>query len=668
MNLLAISTTTMGSGLLQGIALLMTIALSVALYHSLMASSPVNSMGRLVGLVIGAEVSIFILLWVVLPEDLIDEGEIIGPMLLTLYLTPLFWRLKKDSTQLAREKELAEVTLKSIGDAVITTDLQCRVETLNPIAERLTGWQSGEAHGRMLEDIFHIVNEATRDTVPNPARRAIADGTIIGLANHTILISREGKESFIEDSAAPIRDASGKVHGSVLIFRDVSHNRELVQKLTWQAGHDQLTGLPNRALLADRLGLAIAHAHRTGQLLLVALMDLDGFKAVNDGYGHEMGDKLLSEVAVRLQGAVRGGDSVARLGGDEFVLLLTHVEDVSDVGHTLERIISVVSAPYEIDGHLLEISASVGVTIYPFDESDADTLIRNADHAMYQVKQQGRNHYHLFDATLAHEDMARHHHLERIRRGLTNREFLLYYQPKVDMRKGRIIGLEALLRWNHPERGIVGPLDFLPLVEQSDLGLEIGQWVLREALRQIEQWRADGKQYKISVNISARQLLHPDFILYLQTVLRQHGEVDPSMLELEILESVAIKDLQAARAVIIECQAMGVAVAIDDFGTGYSSLAYMKKLPADIVKIDQTFVRDMLQDHEDHALVEAVINLSHLFNKKVIAEGVETMMHGVRLMSLGCDLAQGYGIARPMPAEDIPRWAETYEAGAVWVC
>lgn len=668
MNPIIIPTDILGHGLLQGMTLLAAIAISIALYHSLTTSSSVRSMWRLIGLVVGAEVSIFILLTIILPEGLMDEGEIIGPMLLTLYLAPMFWRLKRDSTQLAREKELAEVTLTSIGDAVITTDLQCRVEKLNPVAEKLTGWKSDEARGRMLEDVFRIVHEVTREAVPNPARRAMANGEIVDLASHTILVTRDGKDNFIEDSAAPIRDSAGRVLGSVLVFRDVSHSRELVQKLSWQAGHDQLTGLPNRALLADRLALAIAHAHRTGQLLLVCLMDLDGFKAVNDRCGHDIGDKLLSEVSIRLQGAVRGGDTVARLGGDEFVLLLTHVEEVSDVGYTLERIITVVSAPYEIDGHLLEISASVGVTVYPFDEADADTLIRHADQAMYQVKQQGRRHYRLFDATLAHEDTTRQQNLESVRQGLVNQEFELYYQPKVDMREGKIIGLEALLRWNHPEKGLVGPLEFLPMVEQTDLGVEIGQWVLREALQQMVQWRLEAKQYKVGVNISAKQLLHPDFTLYLQMLLRQHPQVDPALLELEILESAALNDLQAARKVILECQAMGVMVAIDDFGTGYSSLAYIKNLPANVVKIDQTFVRDMLQDHEDHALVEAVIKLSHLFKKQVIAEGVETMMHGVRLMSLGCDLAQGYGIARPMPATEVLAWAVNYENGSVWIC
>jgi diguanylate cyclase (GGDEF)-like protein len=398
------------------------------------------------------------------------------------------------------------------------------------------------------------------------------------------------------------------------------------------------------------------------------MMDLDGFKAVNDEYGHETGDKLLKEVSLRLQSAMRIGDTVARLGGDEFVLLLTDVEDIHDIGYTLERIISVVSAPCELEGHQLKVSASVGVTVYPFDEADSDALLRHADHAMYQVKEHGRQHYRLFDTALAHQDTARQLHFESIRFGLINKEFILYYQPKVDMRESKIVGLEALLRWNHPERGMIGPLEFLPMVEQTDLEILIGQWVLREALQQIAFWHKKNRQFKVSVNISARHLLQPDFISHLKMLINNHPEVNPALLELEILESAALNDLQAARSVILECQAIGVTVAIDDFGTGYSSLAYIKNLPANVIKIDQSFVRDMLHDHEDHALVEAVIKLSHLFSKQVIAEGVETMMHGVRLMSLGCDLAQGYGIARPMPAKDLMGWIATYESGSVWVC
>lgn len=668
MTLLVKLTEVLSSWFLQGMALLVAICISILLYHSLTQSKTVQSISRLVGLVVGAEVSIFILLWVILPSGLVDEGEIIGPMLLTLYLTPMFWRMKRDSMHLAREKERAEVTLKSIGDAVITTNLEFKVETLNPVAEQLTGWTTSEAHGRMIEEIFHIIHEGTQQRVVNPVRHAIANGKIVGIADQTILISRYGRESHIEDSAAPIRDGSGKMLGSVLVFRDVSHSRELVQKLSWQAGHDQLTGLPNRALLADRLDLCIAQALRNGRLLLVCMMDLDGFKAVNDTFGHEVGDKLLSEVSARLQGAVRGGDTVARLGGDEFVLLLTNVEEINDVGCTMDRIISSVSLPYEIDGHKLKISASIGVTVYPFDESDADTLLRHADHAMYQVKEQGRQHYRLFDATLAHEEAARQHHVERVRQALSNKEFILYFQPKVNMRESKIVGFEALLRWNHPEHGIVGPLDFLPAIEHTELGILIGQWVLREALLQIAGWNSQSRQYKVSVNISAKHLLHHDFIPYLKVLLLQNPDVNPLMLELEILESAALDDLQAAREVILECQSMGVTVAIDDFGTGYSSLAYIKNLPANVVKIDRSFVRDMLNNHEDHALVEAIIKLSHLFQKQVVAEGVESMMHGVRLMSLGCDFAQGYGISQPMLANNVFDWSLKYENGSVWAC
>jgi len=653
--------------LLQSVALLGAVALSVAFYVALTRSTPVRSVWRLIAMLVGAEVSVFILLTILLPQGLMDEGELLGPLLLTGYLAPMFWRIKRDSQMLAAEKERAEVTLASIGDAVITTDLQYRVTMLNPVAERLTGWSSDEAKGRMLEDVFHVVDEATRRPADNPARRAIGTGEVAALAKHCILIARDGSENQIEDSAAPIRGSSGAILGCVLVFRDVSENRELMNRLSWQAGHDVLTGLPNRALLADRLNVALPGAMRTGQLLVLVMIDLDGFKPINDRHGHKVGDQLLMEVARRMQNAVRAGDTVARLGGDEFVLLLTDVERIEDVGSSVDRILSIIALPYELDGLCMEISASAGITIYPGDDTDTDTLLRHADQAMYQVKQHGRNHYCIFDPAMAHEDMARNVRINRIHEALQKGEFLLYYQPKVDMKAGRAIGLEALLRWQHPELGLLGPMEFLPLAEQTRLGTEIGQWVIREALDQLILWQRAGQRLGVSVNVSARHLLHPDFVPYLSAMLRMHASISPDMLEIEILETVAFDDLKSARAVISECQAMGVRIALDDFGTGYSSLAYMKKLPSDTIKIDQSFVRDMLTDHEDHALVEAVINLAGLFKKDVIAEGVESMMHGMRLMNLGCNLAQGYGIARPMPPDQVTQWLERYANGALWV-
>lgn len=566
---------------------------------------------------------------------------------------------------LQAEKERALVTLASIGDAVITTGLDSRVESLNGVAQQLTGWSVDAAQGMPLEAVFKILDETTRQ----PARDFIASassGKTSTLLANMILLNREGEEYAIECSVAPIRNPESAHFGSVLVFRDVSEKRQFVSQITWQASHDALTKLPNRALLADRFKQAIAGAQRHQQLLAVCLLDLDAFKPINDNYGHELGDQLLIELAVRLSGALRGEDTLARLGGDEFVLLLSGLNDTDEIGLAMQRILAKVSEPYLLDGKTVQVSASIGVAVYPQDDADPDTLLRHADQAMYQAKQAGRNRYHQFDVKQDHQAQSQQHHLNRIRRALVQGELRLYYQPKVNMRSGQVVGMEALLRWHHPERGVVGPLDFLPLVEHTDLIVDIGEWVMHEALRQMALWAEVGAHWVVSVNIAARHCGRPDFLARLKDILAEHPTVSPHLLELEILESAALGDIIYVRNLITACRALGVTFALDDFGTGYSSLTYLKRLPVDVLKIDQTFVRDMLDDPEDLALVKAVISLAAVFNRSVIAEGVETAEHGVLLMQLGCDFAQGYGIARPMPAADVAAWWQQYRPAPEW--
>lgn len=566
---------------------------------------------------------------------------------------------------LQAEKERAQVTLASIGDAVITTGLDSRVESLNGVAQQLTGWSVDAAQGMPLEAVFKILDETTRQ----PARDFIASassGKTSTLLANMILLNREGEEYAIECSVAPIRNPESAHFGSVLVFRDVSEKRQFVSQITWQASHDALTKLPNRALLADRFKQAIAGAQRHQQLLAVCLLDLDAFKPINDNYGHELGDQLLIELAVRLSGALRGEDTLARLGGDEFVLLLSGLNDTDEIGLAMQRILAKVSEPYLLDGKTVQVSASIGVAVYPQDDADPDTLLRHADQAMYQAKQAGRNRYHQFDVKQDHQAQSQQHHLNRIRRALVQGELRLYYQPKVNMRSGQVVGMEALLRWHHPERGVVGPLDFLPLVEHTDLIVDIGEWVMHEALRQMALWAEVGAHWVVSVNIAARHCGRPDFLARLKDILAEHPTVSPHLLELEILESAALGDIIYVRNLITACRALGVTFALDDFGTGYSSLTYLKRLPVDVLKIDQTFVRDMLDDPEDLALVKAVISLAAVFNRSVIAEGVETAEHGVLLMQLGCDFAQGYGIARPMPAADVAAWWQQYRPAPEW--
>jgi diguanylate cyclase (GGDEF)-like protein/PAS domain S-box-containing protein len=577
-----------------------------------------------------------------------------------------YLRLRDAERNAWNNKERAEVTLASIGDAVITTDINGSVENLNPVAEQLTGWSLNDARGRNLEEVFHIVNEDTGEVVDNPARRAISEGMIVGLANHTVLISRSEKRYSIEDSAAPIRDRQGNILGSVLVFHDVTRQRDLQHQVAWQAAHDTLTGLPNRMLLSDRLVQVIAHAQRQEILAVVCFVDLDHFKPINDKYGHETGDRVLVEMAERFRQVVREGDTVARLGGDEFVILLTDIHNMDQVIPAMQRILDAASIPFKHEDNEFHLTASIGVSIYPFDDVDADTLMRHADQAMYVVKERGRNGYQLFDTE---QDRRAHNvrtQIERIRAALHDNELRLYYQPKVNMRTGEVIGMEALLRWQDPERGLVPPLEFLPLIEQTDLIIEIGEWVMKQALQQMHDWLQQGLRLTVSVNIAARHLQLPDFVARLDACLNIFPDILPGQLEMEVLESAALHDMEHVRSVMLACQERGINFSLDDFGTGYSSLSYLKQLPAQTLKIDQTFVRDILDDPDDLALAQAVIGLASVFERTVIAEGVETVAHGVLLMRLGCDLAQGYGISRPMPAEAVPEWVRNYKPDPEW--
>ncbi len=564
------------------------------------------------------------------------------------------------------EKELAEVTLASIGDAVITTDAQGRITFLNPVASALIGWNVQEVAGKPLADIFHIIHESTREAVDNPVHQVLREGHTVTLSNHAVLIGRDGVEFNIEDSAAPIFQADGELLGCVLVFHDVTEKHRLLQSVSWQAGHDVLTGLPNRALLSDRFERALASAQRQQRLLGVCLLDLDGFKPVNDLYGHIVGDRLLVEVAARLCGVMRAEDTVARMGGDEFVLLLGNLETIKEAECVLGRVQGAIAEPYRIDDRDIQIFASIGVAVFPQDEVDADELLRHADQAMYQAKQNGRNCVHFFDVRQDLHAKNTNQTLARVSQALQQGELGLYYQPKVHMPSGEVVGLEALLRWFHPQKGMVPPLDFLGLVEQTDLIVDIGEWVLEQALVQLAEWGRQGHYWPVSVNIAARHFQRPDFIERLKAILAHHPGVSPRLLELEILESVALGDMGHVSSLITACQALGLSVALDDFGTGYSSLSYLKRLPADTLKIDQSFVRDILEDKDDLALVKAVIGLATVFKRKLIAEGVETPEQGVLLMELGCDHAQGYGIARPMPAARVADWVGRFQSYPQW--
>jgi diguanylate cyclase (GGDEF)-like protein/PAS domain S-box-containing protein len=566
---------------------------------------------------------------------------------------------------LAFENERVETTLASIGDAVISTDVDGQVLMLNKVAQQLTGWSREEACKHGLLDIFSLSEVGNRARLVEFVDH-ICDSDEIFQANNQLLMANDGRQIEIDYTAAPIRQQDGTVTGCVLVFRDVSEKRRLIQQLSWQAGHDILTGLENRAALAVRFDAAIHHAREQQIWLAVCLLDLDHFQAINEKYGHEFADKLLQLVARRLEASVGSGNSVARLGGDEFVLLLQDQHSVASVERELAILQSGMAEPYEIDGRALSLSASIGVAIYPRDDINPDTLLRCADQAMYQAKLNGRNQFHLFDAEQDQQLRTHHNQRTRVRQALLNGEMRLYFQPKVNMRLGQVVGMEALIRWQHPEEGIVGPLNFLPLVEHTDLIIDIGEWVLHQAMAQLRAWGSESQRWIVSVNIAARHFQCKDFFERLENILNAYPDVAPERLEIEILESAALQDVQHVREVMLACQQLGVSFALDDFGTGYSSLSYLKRLPANTLKIDQSFVRDMLDDKDDLAVISAVIGLARAFNREVIAEGVESAEHGVALMRLGCYLAQGFGVARPMPAAQIADWARDYVAPLLW--
>ena len=433
------------------------------------------------------------------------------------------------------------------------------------------------------------------------------------------------------------------------------------------ADRDLLHGASSRRLLADRLDQAAASALAEGRLLAVCYLDIDGFKPVNDRYGHAAGDMLLLEIADRLGGMLRADDTLARLGGDEFVLLFTDIAQREEIHLVLERVLAAVSAPVNIDGSAVRVSASIGVTVYPGDEVDGDTLLRHADQAMYRAKEAGKNRYHLFDPEQDRQVQAHRNLLQRLREALDQGEFLLHYQPKVDLTSGQVVGAEALIRWQHPQRGLLPPSEFIRHLDGSELEIPVGEWVIDKVLQQIAAWNAIGLGFIVSANISADHLLQPGFADRLRLTLERHPEAPPAQLELEILETAAMVNMEAAVQVLRACRQLGVHFALDDFGTGYSSLAYFRSLPVQIVKIDQSFVRYMLDDAEDLGIVESVVRLGNAFNRKVIAEGVETLEHGAMLVHLGCKLAQGYGIARPMPPDKLLAWLSQWAASAAWL-
>ena len=474
--------------------------------------------------------------------------------------------------------------------------------------------------------------------------------------------------TYIEQlSINAVADDQGKIQSYIGLFYDITSQKEHEKQLHHIAHFDALTELPNRLLLADRLQQGMLHADRQGDYLAVIYVDLDGFKEINDQYGHEVGDKLLVEMALRMKQVLRNSDTISRLGGDEFVAVFTDLPDTESCTPLLERLLKSISMGVNIDESVLHVTASIGVVFYPAEGVEPDTLLRQADQAMYQAKLKSKNCYHIFDPVHDRSLKGRHERLERLQKALDDDEFVLYYQPKVNMRTGELIGLEALIRWQHPEKGLLPPIVFLPDIDNHELDIELGKWVINSALKQLAVLQGIGLNIEISVNVSAQQLQKTDFTEQLHMLLSAHPAVNPGCLELEILESSALQDLQQVSKTMKICSHYGIKFALDDFGTGYSSLTYLKSLPVEVLKIDRSFVLGMLDNPDDMAIIQGILGLAKAFQRSLVAEGVETAEQGTSLLQLGCEIAQGYGIAKPMPASEIQSWVKNWQPPSEWV-
>lgn len=565
--------------------------------------------------------------------------------------------IRREGERLLRESdERFRALLEDVpGVAIQGYGLDGIVNYWNRASETLYGFSAEEALGRNLFDLI-VPPESTRTL-----RQAME-----GLAEHGLISNGEMELMRKDGSRLPVFFSQTAVRRPgypielFCIDIDLSERKRHENELKRIASYDALTGLPNRNLLAELMREQCSRADESGEGFAFCYLDLDEFKPINDQFGHALGDRVLVRIAERLRGLLRGGDMVGRLGGDEFVLLLGGLGQGPELDRRLRGILDRICEPIQVDSLTLQVAASIGVTLYPEDSSDPDILLRHADQAMYRAKAQGRNSYSLFDLALEDAQQRRRERLQEIRQGLRHKQFELYFHPKISLRTREVCGVEGLIRWRHPVRGVLQPAEFLADLEQSELEHAFGDFVIERALEQQSSWVGQGLALPVSVNISAPHLLAPGFLQKLNAELQRHPDVPACLFRLEILETAAVSDRGQAIAVLDRVRRMGVGVSLDDFGTGYSSLRHLRSLPVDEVKIDQSFVRDMLIDPADRNIVRSVLGLAAAFNLRVVAEGVETAEHMSALIELDCQFGQGYVFARPMPAEDLLGWLDAW--------
>jgi diguanylate cyclase (GGDEF)-like protein/PAS domain S-box-containing protein len=563
------------------------------------------------------------------------------------------------------EKERAVVTLNSIGDAVLCTDIFGKITYLNMVAEKMTGWLRAEATGKPLAEVFRIIDGGTRQAARDPMEMAVEQNKTVGLTVNCVLIRRDGYESAIEDSAAPIHDRSGRVIGAVIVFHDVSAARAMSLEMTHSAHHDVVTNLPNRLLLNDRITQSISLALRQSRPFAVLFLDLDNFKIVNDSLGHAGGDELLRSVSKRLLSCVRGSDTVSRQGGDEFAVLLPEIKHAEDAATCAAKVLIALNAPYVIGVRTVHIGASIGISLYPRDGGDSETLLKNADMAMYHAKERGRGNFQFFEAAMNLRAVQRQSMESELRRALKNQEFLLHYQPKVNLDTGAITGVEALIRWQQPHGALIPPAEFVPIAEDCGLIVPIGRWVMREACKQARAWQDAGLRHlRMAVNVSAVEFRENGFVDYVRMILSDTG-LDAHYLVLELTERVLMENAKSTALVLEELKAMGVQLAVDDFGTGYSSLSYLRQFPIDVLKIDQSFIQKITSNLDDSTIISAIIGMGRNLHHIVIAEGIETHEQITYLQSQHCEEGQGYLLSPPVGAIQFGHLLETGIAALV---
>ncbi|GGC94790.1 hypothetical protein GCM10011382_26540 [Vreelandella lutescens] len=552
----------------------------------------------------------------------------------------------------------AESAFRYANEAIIITNADNCVVDANPAFSELTGLALHEVKGKSPEAFSILPLDDSRTTRLMREELQLRDRSKGQISYR----SHDGQFYPGMMSINRVRDERGRVDHHVIVLADLSAIPSHARHLNREVYFDALTGLPNLQLLTQLIQESIQHAENRQLPLAVCALDIDHFQTINDRLGPQVGDALLSAFAQRISHLLFGDDVLARIGGDEFVLLLHHgVEETF-----FEKLLASIRQPLLIEGQTIYLTASLGITCFPNDHAQGDVLLRHANQAMYRAKQRGRDTYHFFDPNHDRRLQVRHEQRQRFMDAINHDELRLFYQPQVDMRSGQVVGVEALIRWQHPELGLLSPGEFLPIIDGTPLEVDLGEWVLEHALRQLTLWQSDGISLPVNVNISPSHLLVNTFSQRLADLLARYPTVSPSLLKLEVLESAAMHDVQAALKNMARCQALGVGFAIDDFGTGFSSLTHLRQLPVNLIKIDQSFVRDMLIDQNDMAIVESVIYMANRFQRPMLAEGVETLAHAKALMALGCELAQGYGIARPMPPEAMPVWLAHWPERQDW--